>query len=217
MRAKRNVFVVDSDKAQCNALSTLLASSGCMVRTYPSAEAFLGDTESAPEGIMLLEQRLMGMSGLELQHNLARRGTDLPIIFLSRVKDVRVTVKAMKAGAIDFLAKPFSNDELFASVNEAFTHADANKKNNLWIADLRLCYDRLTDREREIIQHVAGGMSSREVGERLGLSPRTVEVHRRSIMKKMEAKSLVDLARKYAICTDIGSFRLRGGRTIVKH
>lgn len=217
MRIKRNVFLVDSDKTQCRALSALLASSRCQVRAFPSAESFLEDAEAVPEGIILLEQCLPGMSGLDLQRNLAQRGTEMPIIFISGRTDLRVTVQAMKAGAIDFLPKPFSDEELLASVKEAFSLADVNKKNSLWIVELKRCYDKLTDREREVIRHVVGDMSSKEVAELLGTSYRTIEVHRRSIMRKMEAKSLVDLARNYAICTDLGTYRLRGNRTVTTH
>ena len=109
---------------------------------------------------MLLEQYLTGMSGLELQGNLLRRGTDLPIIFITGHGDVRISVKAIKAGAIDFLEKPFSNEKLLASVEEAFYHADDNIKNSRWIADLRQCYANLTDREQEVMRHVVAGMSS---------------------------------------------------------
>jgi FixJ family two-component response regulator len=213
MRVNRNVFLVNSDLAQCNVLSALLESSGCKVRTFPSAEAFLGNAESMTEGIMLLEQHLSGMSGLELQGNLARCGTDLPIIFISGHVDARITVKAIKAGAIDFLENPFSNEELLTSVNEAFFLADDNKKNSRWIAGLRQCYYSLTDREREVMQHVAAGMSSRHLAELLGLSSRTVEAHRASLMKKMRANSVPDLVRKNAICLKAGPYHLRGNCT----
>jgi len=217
MRVNRNVFLVDSDAAECNTLSAFLGASGCKVRMFPSAEAFLENAESMTEGIILLEQCLTGMSGLELQGNLARRGTDLPVIFISGHRDVRVTVKAIKAGAIDFLEKPFSNEELLASVKEAFLRAGDNKMNSLWIAELRQCYANLTDREREVMQHVVAGMSSKGVAELLGLSYRTVEVHRLGIMKKMRAGSIPDLVRKYDICENAGPYRLRGNGTNKKH
>jgi len=166
---------------------------------------------------MLLDQYLTGMSGLELQGNLARRGTDLPIVFISGSKDVRSAVKAIKAGAVDFLEKPFSNEELLTSVKEAFFRVDDNKKNSLWIASVRKCYDKLTDREREIVQYIVTGMHHRELAELLDISHRTVDVHRASIMRKMEAESLPDLIRKYAICQNAGTFRLRGEAIKIKH
>jgi len=217
MRIKRNVFLVESDVAQCNMLSDLLASSRYKVKPFSSAESFLENAEGMPDGIMLLDQSLTGMSGLELQDNLARRGTDMPIVFISERRDVRSAVKAIKAGATDFLEKPFSNEELLSSLKEAFSQADKNKSNSIWIASVRQCYDKLTDREREIMQHVVTGMSSKEVGEMLGISYRTVEVHRLNIMRKMETKSLPDLIRKYGICQNNSVYRLRGDGAKTKH
>jgi two-component system, LuxR family, response regulator FixJ len=212
-RADRNVFLVDPDVAQCNVLSAFLLSSGCNVRTFPSAEAFLGKAEIMSEGIMLLEQHLTGISGLELQGNLAKCGTNLPIIFISGHVNAEIIVKAIKAGAIDFLENPFSNEALLASVNEAFSFADDNKKNSHWIAVLRQYYSSLTGREQEVMQHVVAGMSSRSLAEQLGISYRTVETHRASLMKKMRANSLPDLVRKYAICQNAGPYQLRGNST----
>ena len=217
MRAKRNVFLVESDVEQCSMISELLAASRYKVKPFPSAESFLKDAESMTEGIMLLDQCLIGMSGLELQDNLARRGTDLPIVFISERRDVRSAVKAIKSGAIDFLEKPASNEKLLASIKEAFCHADENKRNSLWVTELRKCYANLSDREREIMQHVTAGMTSRSVGELLGLSYRTVEVHRANIMKKMQANSIPDLVRKNAICLNTGQYRLRGAGARKKH
>ena len=215
MRVKRNVFLVESNVAQCNMLSALLASSRYKVKPFSSAESFLENAEFLAEGIILLDQHLMGMSGLELQDNLARRGADMPIVFISDRSDVRLAVKAIKAGAIDFLEKPFSNEELLSSVKEAFVRAD--EANSLWIARVRQCYDKLTDREREIIRHIVAGMTSKKSGEMLGVSYRTVQAHRASIMRKMEAKSLPDLIRKYGICQNTGEYRLRGAGTRIKH
>lgn len=209
MRVNRNVFLVDSDVTECNVISAFLGAYGCNVRTFPSAEAFLEKEESMTDSIMLLEQSLSGMSGLELQDNFVTRGCDLPIVFISVPGNVRVAVKAIKTGAIDFLEKPFSNVELLASVTEAFIHADDNKKNILWMAELREQFAYLTDREREVLQHVVAGMSSKDMAELLGISIRTVENHRCSIMKKMRAHSVPDLIRKFTICENAGPYCLR--------
>jgi FixJ family two-component response regulator len=209
MHVSRNVFLVDSDVTECNVLSAFLGTSGYKVRTFPSAEAFLEKEESMTDSIMLLEQCLTGMSGLELQDNLVTHDCDLPIVFISVPGNVRVAVKAIKDGAIDFLEKPFSNVELLASVTEAFIHADDNKKNIRWMAELREWFAELTDREREVLQHVVAGMSSKDMEELLGISIRTVENHRFSIMKKMRAHSVPDLIRKFTICENAGPYCLR--------
>jgi len=189
---------VDDDAAVCHALSVFLEASGYSVRMFPSAEAFLEVADSTTEGVILLDQRMTGMSGLELQAELARRGSDLLIIFITGHGDVQMSVKAVKAGAIDFLEKPFSNEALLASIREAFARADDSKKQHDRIAGLGKRHASLTAREQEVLQHVVAGMSNRRMAEVLGVSDRTIEVHRSRVMKKMAAGSLPDLVRKYA-------------------
>ena len=204
MQANRNIFLVDDDAAVCHALSVFLEASGYVVKTFPSAEAFLEDAGSAVDGIMLLDQRMTGMSGLELQAKLTRSGIDLPIIFITGHGDVRMSVKAVKAGAINFLEKPFSNEDLHASIKEAFSHADNSRKHRGQVAALRKRQASLTAREREVVKHVVAGMSNRALGDLLGVCDRTIEVHRSRVMKKMGAESLPDLVRKYSICQKAG-------------
>ena len=199
MKKNRTVLLVDDDAAVCHALSVFLETSGYGVKTFPSAEAFLEDAAgSTVEGIMLLDQRMTGMSGLELQAELGRRGIELPIIFITGHGDVQMSVKAVRAGAINFLEKPFSNEDLLASISEAFSRADASRKHRSQVAALRKRLASLTVREREVIQHVVAGMSNKNLGELLGVCNRTIEVHRSRVMKKMGAQSLPDLVRKYA-------------------
>ena len=200
MPVKKNIFLVDDDTAVCHALSLSLETSGYNVKTFLSAEAFLEEAEGELEGIMLLDQRMTGMSGLELQAELARHGIDLPIIFITGHGDVQMSVKAVKAGAIDFLEKPFSDEDLIASIREAFSCADDSKKSRDLIAELRKCHASLTAREREVMQYVVAGLSNRSLAEQLSVSDRTIEVHRSRVMKKMGAESLPDLVRKYAMC-----------------
>ena len=200
MRKNRTIFLVDDDAAVCHALSVFLETSGYGVKTFLSAEAFLEDAGGTVDGIMLLDQRMTGMSGLELQAELTSRGIELPIIFITGHGDVRMSVKAVKAGAINFLEKPFSNEDLLASIKEAFSHADKSRKHRGQVAALRKRHASMTSREREVIQHVVAGMSNRALGELLCVCDRTIEVHRARIMKKMGAESLPDLVRKYAMC-----------------
>ena len=200
MPVNKTIFLVDDDAAVCHALAVFLEASGYNVRTFLSAEAFLEEAEDAAEGVMLLDQRMTGMPGLELQAELARRGIDLPIIFITGHGDVQMSVKAVKAGAIDFLEKPFSDEDLIASIREAFSCVDDSKKSRDLIAELRKCHASLTAREREVMQYVVAGMSNRNLAEQLNVSDRTIEVHRSRVMKKMGAESLPDLVRKYAMC-----------------
>lgn len=200
MRVKKNIFLVDDDATVCHALSVFLEASRYNVQTFPSAEAFLGEAEDVPNCIMLLDQRMTGMSGLDLQAELAKRGIDLPIIFITGHGDVQMSVKAIKAGAIDFIEKPFSNEDLLASIREAFSRSGDSKK----IAELKQRHASLTGREQEVMKHVVAGMSNRHLAERLGVSDRTIEVHRSRVMKKMGADSLPDLVRKYAMYQKAG-------------
>lgn len=204
MPVNRTILLVDDDAAVCDALSVFLEASGYNVRTYPSAEHFLEELEDFLEGVLLLDQRMTGMSGLELQAELARRHIDLPVIFITGHGDVQMSVQAIKAGAINFLEKPFDNESLLAYITEAFSCADENLQKRKEISGLRECCASLTSREREVMQHVAAGMSNRNLAELLGVSDRTIEVHRYRVMKKMEADSLPDLVRKYALCQEAG-------------
>ena len=202
MAKKRHVYLVDDDMAVCHALSVFLEACGYLVRAFPSAEAFLSGAAGVRDGVILLDQRMTGMSGLELQRELNRRHIDLPIIFITGHGDVQMSVKAVKAGAIDFLEKPFSNEALLASIREAFLDSDNHKKHRESVTEMRRRYASLTEREREVMQHVVAGLSNRHLAEQLGVSDRTVEVHRSRGMKKMGADSLPDLVRKYALCKD---------------
>ena len=202
MDNKRHVFLVDDDMAVCHALSVFLESCGYCVSTYSSAESFLAEAAGAREGVMLLDQRMTGMSGLELQHELGRRHIDLPIIFITGHGDVQMSVKAVKAGALDFLEKPFSNEALLKSVEEAFLQFDSLQTHRDSVAEMSRRYACLTEREREVMKYIVAGLSNRQLAKRLGVSDRTIEVHRSRGMKKMGADSLPDLVRKYALCRD---------------
>ena len=202
MPVYRTIYLVDDDPAVCHSLSVFLETSGYSVRVFPSAEAFLEEAESMAEGIMLLDQRMTRMSGLELQAELTRRGTVFPTIFITGHGDVQMSVKALKGGAIDFLEKPFIDEDLLASISEAFARADDSKKHRDRIAAIRKCQASLTARELEVMHNVVAGMSNRNMAELLGVSDRTIEVHRSRVMTKMKAKSLPDLVRKYALCEE---------------
>jgi two-component system response regulator FixJ len=200
VQANRNIFLVDDDAAVCQALSVFLEASGYHVRTYHSAETFLNDAECTMEGIILLDIRMGKMSGLGLQTELAKRDITLPVIFMTGHGDVKMSVQAIKAGAIDFLEKPFNNKSLLKSIREAFSRADECRI----AAEIKKRHTTLSDREREVMQHVVAGMSNKNIAELLGLSKRTIEAHRLSIMKKMGAQSLPDLVHIYEMCQTAG-------------
>ena len=197
LRASRTIFLVDDDLAVCHALSVFLEGSGYRVKTYHSAETFLEEVEYTLEGLILLDIRMTQMSGLELQTELAKRNITLPIIFITGHGDVKMSVQAIKAGAIDFLEKPLSNDNLLKSIGAAFSRTDNSMKHRRKAAEIWKRHATLSDREREIMQHVVAGMSNNDIAKLLGLSIRTIEVHRHNLMKKMGADSLPDLVRKY--------------------
>ena len=204
MPVLKQVYLVDDDAAVCHALSVFLEASGYRVSTFSCAEDFLEAVDETMEGIMLLDQRMTGMTGLELQAELGNRGVELPVIFITGHGDVRMSVKAIKAGAVNFLEKPFSNEELLKMVQEAFACANEGKKLHDEITELRRCHDSLTERESEVMQYIVAGMSNRGLADQLGVSDRTIEVHRARGMKKMGAESLPDLVRKYALCKQGG-------------
>jgi len=204
MQVNKNVYLVDDDEAVCHALSVFLEGLGYRVRMFPSAEAFLEEADGTVHGVMLLDQRMTGMSGLELQDEIARRDINLSIIFITGHGDVRMSVKAIKSGAIDFLEKPFGNEHLLASIREAFSHVESDIKHRKRMAELRERHASLTAREREIMQHVVAGMTNKDTAELLGITIRTIEVHRSKAMKKMEAETLPDLVRKYTLYQQAG-------------
>ena len=199
LRASRTIFLVDDDLAVCHALSVFLEGSGYRVKTYHSAETFLEEVECTLEGLILLDIRMTQMSGLELQTELAKRNITLPIIFITGHGDVKMSVKAIRAGAIDFLEKPFSNNDLLKSIDEASSVADESIKHSRRAAGIRKRHATLSEREREVMQHIVAGLSNKDLAELLGLSKRTIEAHRLRIMKKMAAESLPDLVRKHAM------------------
>ena len=204
MPAQKQIYLVDDDAAVCHALSLFLANAGYRVDNFSCAEDFLKALNDEMQGVMLLDQRMTGMTGLGLQAELGKRGTDLPIIFITGHGDVRMSVNAIKAGAVNFLEKPFSNEELLGMLAEAFASLDEIWELHGRVDKLRRCHDSLTEREREVMRYVVAGMSNRALADQLGVSDRTIEVHRARGMKKMGAESLPDLVRKYALCQQNG-------------
>lgn len=182
----QQVFIVDDDTSVRESLSLLLSMRGLSTQSFASAEDFLEAFQSSWRGCLVLDIRMPGMSGLELQQHLQQRGCTLPIIIVTGHGDVAAARQAFKARAFDFIEKPWNVDQLAASIQQALSE----QREVSWRQD-RL--QQLTLREREIVQWIAKGLHSREIGEQLGISPRTVETHRAHIMNKLHVKNTIEL------------------------
>ncbi len=189
------VHLIDDDEAVRHALAFLLASSGFAVQAYKLASAFLETLSAVQPGCIITDVRMPGLSGLELQRELTNRRIFLPVVVMTGHGDVPLAVQAMKAGAVDFIEKPFSDDTLLSAVQEAlarYTH-DSVRQNSHDEVHARL--HRLTPREREVLDGLIGGLPNKTIAYDLNISARTVEIHRANLMTKMEAGSLPELVR----------------------
>ena len=189
------VFVVDDDRAMRDSLSWLLDSVGLRVRSYATAAEFLADHDPAQPGCLVLDVRMPGMSGLDLQAELARRGVELPTIVITGHAEVSMAVRAVKAGALDFIEKPFSDQLLLDRVRQALEIDLEVREVRRRREDARRRLATLTAREREVLNLVVAGKANKEIASELGVSPKTVEVHRAHVMSKMCVDSLAELIR----------------------
>ena len=200
MSQQPTVFVVDDDNALRDAIVDLLERSGYQVAPFPSARRFLDATDAGDAGCLILDVDMPGMTGLELQEKLLEQGYGLPILFLSGRADVRSTVMAMKAGAIDFLEKPIAAELLARHVEQALAE-DRRRRNARRLVDaIRSRFALLTPREREVMRLAAQGATNKDIARTLSISRRTAENHRASVMKKMRAGSFPALCKLAAIC-----------------
>lgn len=195
MARETTVFVVDDDQAMRASLKWLIESVGMQVETYESAQAFLDAYYPGRAGCLLLDVRMPGMGGLELQSYLARREIRIPVIIITGHGDVSMAVKAMKVGAVDFIEKPFDDEELLNSIRNALQHDEKQRVLRAQRADIAARMAELTPREHEVMAMVTDGKSNKEIAATLGVSAKTVEVHRARVMDKMRADSLAELVR----------------------
>ena len=189
------VFVVDDDVSIREALSSLFRSIGLWVEVFVSPMDFLQTPKPDIPSCLVLDVRLPGLSGLDFQTQLAKSNIHIPIVFMTGHGDIPMTVKAMKAGAVEFLTKPFRDQDMLDAVQLAFTHDKARRENDKAASNLKVGFESLTGREREIMALVTAGLMNKQVAAEIGVSEITVKFHRGNVMRKMGARTLAELVR----------------------
>jgi FixJ family two-component response regulator len=192
------IAIVDDDPSVREGLRSLLRSAGWRVETFASAQEFLARPGAEVPCCLILDLQLPGLSGLDLQKRMAEVELEIPIVFLTGHGDIPASVQAMKAGAVEFLTKPFDEEELLQAIREALERDRRDRQRRAEISELRTRYESLTAREQEVMQQVVSGLLNKQVAGELKISEFTVKVHRGQVMRKMHADSLADLVRMAA-------------------
>jgi len=195
MTAEDCVYVVDDDEAVRDSLSALLEANGYTSRAFSSAQEFLAAAPTLRPGCVIADIRMPGMDGLEMQQRLIERALSFPLIVITGHGDVPLAVRAMKAGALDFIEKPFAAETILDSAKSALAHVAAPRQQNALAGVAMARLEALSPREREVLEGLLAGLPNKSIAYDLGISPRTVEIHRARVMDKMGARSLSELVR----------------------
>ncbi|MGY8709756.1 response regulator transcription factor [Bradyrhizobium sp. 18BD] len=210
-RPKSLVIIVDDDRTVREGLDSLLRSVGLDTWLFGSPAELLQSSAPDVPGCIVLDVRLPGLSGLDLQNQLSKQGVDLPIIFMTGHGDIPMTVRAMKAGAVDFLSKPFRDQDMLDAVTAAIERDTQRRAEAAAKDEIRTRYETLTSREREVMAHVVTGLMNKQIAGQIGLSEITVKIHRRNVMSKMGVRTVADLVRRAE------ALALSAGSSIVPH
>lgn len=189
------IAIVDDDLSVCEGLDSLIRSAGWRAESFASAQEFLARAGAEPPSCLILDLQLPGLSGLDLQRRMAEIGLEIPIVFLTGHGSIPTSVRAMKAGATEFLTKPVDEEELLRAIHEAIERDRRVREQKAEMRELQNRYESLTPRERQIMQHVISGRLNKQIATELNISEFTVKIHRGHVMRKMHASSLADLVR----------------------